>query len=344
MGTPAQKQTTPKPRKKLLSKTLKCKSCRKTFRPATAWQKYCSPDCKSTRQTLDKRKAMDASRLERFQTSAFAYWMAGEGQRARTLDILKGHTVESLLELYEVYKYYLRANGFGGEGRLYAMAHVHPVNPKDSDYIGLLHADNLFVCPEHPNKQHGNKYFGYGKCIHRADTYAANFVSEDESRKGIIRRIVRYLGEDVVTEFAKKAKVQPTQRIKRITQLELFLDELGLTLDELHECSTVKLGQLQAQLSGKEAFKFSSGGIAQLSVLIHELQRHAPSRPDDIAALVPLLDQLQEFEAAAFFVSSGQVPQQVIDKVALFGWKVMHGQQMDMDYVKDLLKPYLRNL
>ncbi|MDH4872899.1 hypothetical protein [Pseudomonas sp. BN515] len=342
-GLPAKKQTASKPRKKL-NTTKKCKSCRKTFRPSTAWQVYCKAECKSTRKATDKRKAMDDSRLERFQTSAFAYYMAAEAQRAGTLDIFHGHTVESLVELYDVYKYYLRANGFGGEGRLYALAHVHPVKPKDSDYIGLVHSENIFVCPEHPNKSHGNKYFGYGKCIHRSKTSAANFVSEDESRKGIIRRIIRYFGEGVVTEFAKRAKVQPTQRIKRITQLELFLEELGLTLDELHECSTVKLGQLQALLSGKEVYNFSTSGLSQISVLIHELERHATSRPDDIAALVPLLEQLQEFEAAAFMVNTVQVPQSVIDKVAIFGWKVMHGQQMDLEYVRDLLKPYLKGI
>ncbi|WP_137822830.1 hypothetical protein [Pseudomonas sp. D(2018)] len=339
-GLQKKKQTTAKPRKKL-NTTKKCKACRKTFRPATAWQTYCQEACKTARSTADKRKALDASRLERFMTSAFAYWMAGEAQRAGRLEIVKGHTVESLLALYDVYKYYLRANGYGEDSRLYAMAHVHPVKPADGDYIGVLFAENLFVCPELPNKQHGNQYFGYGKCIHRAHTSPANFVSEDESRKTIIRRIVCYLGEDVVVEFAKKAKVQPAQRIKRISHLELFLDELGMTLDELHDCSTVKLGQLQAQLAGKEAFVITSGGKDQFGVLIHELQRHAEFRPDGIAELVPLLEQLQERTAANFLSSVEIVPQKVIDKVALYGWKVMHGQQADLDHVRDLLKLYM---
>ncbi|MBD2840052.1 hypothetical protein ID144_23700 [Pseudomonas sp. JM0905a] len=339
MGLP-KKQTTAKPRKKL--NTVKtCRGCRKSYRPNTASQAFCNPECKTTRQASDKRKALDASRLERFMTSAFAYWMAGEAQRAGRLEIVKGHTVESLLALYDVYKYYLRANGYGDDNRLYAMAHVHPVKPADGDYIGVLFAENLFVCPELPNKQHGNQYFGYGKCIHRAHTSAANFVSEDESRKSIIRRVVRYLGEDVVVEFAKKAKVQPTRRIKRISHLELFLDELGMTLDELHACSTVKLGKLQAQLAGKEAFVITSSGKDQFGVLIHELQRHAEFRPDGVGELVPLLEQLQELAAANFLSSVEIVPQRVIDKVALYGWKVMHGQQADLDHVRDLLRPYM---
>ncbi|MDH4562149.1 hypothetical protein [Pseudomonas sp. BN411] len=342
MGLQAKQATTAKPRKKV-DKVKKCKCCRKSFRPDVANEEFCKPECKSTRQAADKRKALEASRLERFMKSAFAYWMATEAQRAGLLDVFCGHTVESLLELYGVYKYWLRANGLGNDAKLYAIAHVHPVKPKEGDYIGLLHAENLFVCPELPNRQHGNNYFGQGKSIHRSQTSAANFVSEDESRKGIIRRIVRYLGEDVITEFAKKARIQPTQRIKRLMHLELFLDELGLSLEQLHDCSTAKLGQLQSQLTGKKEFVRAGGSYDPLCVMRDELERHAKFRPDGIEEVAELAAIFYRQQCASQNVN-GNIPEPVASKIAIHMWNVLHGKEADADYVQTLMKPHLKEI
>ncbi|MCY1536114.1 hypothetical protein D9M68_715570 [compost metagenome] len=193
------------------------------------------------------------------------------------------------------------------------------------------------------NRSHTNKYFGQGKCIHRSKTSAANFVSEDESRKSIIRRIVRYLGEDVITEFAKKARIQPTQRIKRLMHLELFLDKLGLTLEQLHDCSTAKLGQLQSQLTGKKEFVRAGGSYDPLCVLRDEMARHATFRPDGIEEVAELAAVFYDQQCASQN-ANGNIPEPVASKVAILLWNVLHGKEADADYVQAIMRPHLKEI
>lgn len=323
-----------------LNSVKKCRACRKSFRPTKANQIYCQTDCRKTYDQASKVKALEASRLERATGSAFFYYLASECQRGGTVEVLHGHTLESLMELYEgVYKYALRANGWGSTERLYSISHVMPVNG-NTQYIGLLHPANVFVCPTLLNLQHGTKHFGYGKCIRRDQISGKWAVGKDDSLKKVIGQIVLYLGKPLVTEFAKKARIQPSERLKLVIHLGLFLDELEITQDELEACSTVALKKLKAELEGKQGYAFTSYPFSPEMVLLHESQRMAKHRPDEFEEFIGVIESITEHQTNAEWFGV-PIPESELAKAMSYAWSVLLGKQADGLHLHSLVKNYL---
>lgn len=323
-----------------LKKVKTCRSCRKSFRPAKGNQVYCKVDCRKNHDQASKAKVLESSRLDRAKGSAFFYYLASECQRASTVEALHGHTLDSLLELYnEVYKYALRANGYGSTERLYSISHVMPVNG-NTQYMGLLHPENLFVCPTMVNRQHGTKHFGYGKCIRRDQLSGKWAVSEADSLKAIIGKIVSYLGKPLVTEFAKKARIQPTERMKLVIHLSLFLDELEITQDELEACSTIELKKHKAELEGKQGYAFTSLPFSPEMVLLHEAKRMAKHRPDDFEEFIGAVEAISEHQDNAVWFGV-PIPDSELAKAMGYGWSVLLGKQADGNHLRSMVKNYL---
>ncbi|MGH9916654.1 MAG: hypothetical protein ACRD63_15355, partial [Pyrinomonadaceae bacterium] len=187
-------------------KTCKNPDCKKRFRPSVTTAIFCTRTCKDKCSNKSRRK----DPIEKAMKCAFFYYLARECMRAGTLEILRGHTVETLSALHELYKANMRYNGYGDRND-YELSHIAPV--KGHAFIGLLYADNLVPAPKALNRSHGTKYFGHGLSVSRATLNTKHAVDKEiEEQSEVVARVLAYLGKTVVAETIKACKIKPTQR------------------------------------------------------------------------------------------------------------------------------------
>lgn len=288
--------TTATPNKNKAERRPTCPSCKKRFRTTSIKKVYCTPQCQKE-ATKKKRRV---TRIHRASNSAFFYHLAYECERAQTLQILTGHTIESLVALYDVYKLKLKANRYG-ETKDYEISHIHPVQGHDT--MGLYHADNLVVAPSKLNREHGTQHYGHGLSINRNALVSKHSVEKGAPRKQTVQRIIAFLGADVVAEAVKLAKIQPTQRHKVLSWLHDHLDPTvpaqRAHLDNLDDMSGKALSALKAQLEGKEGneFQIKTTILTPFNVLSQELERHAQHRPELFKVLDVLCKRVSPFTA-----------------------------------------------
>jgi hypothetical protein len=196
--------------------------------------------------------------------------------------------------LYTIYKYWLRANQYGSVSD-YAMSHISPVVGKTT--VGKFHAHNIVVAPTHMNRSHSNRYYGHGQSVSLASLQDRHRVDKHEPRKTTVARIIHFLGEDVVSEFARVAKLQPTGRHKVMSWLMDHLDPFNAEhaehLERLHKMSTKALTQLKGQIEGREPskpYKMPTKEAQVLTLFAEELGRFSVIRPE----LAPLATFLTE--------------------------------------------------
>lgn len=311
----------------------RCKHCSKQFRTSSIKALYCSRICKEKSAAIKKRVTYTA----RASNSAFMYLLASECERAGTLQILEGHDVASLITLYEVYKHYLRANEYGST-KVYALSHISPVCGSTS--VGKLHASNIVVALSAMNRSHGVKHFGHGLSIPRASLDSRYMVNKGDSRKATIERIVKFLGEDVITEFAKAVNLQPTTRHKVMSWL---VDNLDLNnpahrihFDKLDTMSTKSLTNLKAELQGKDTsgYKLPVSETQALFVCAQELVRHSEIRPDLMPLAEFIMQAAKRVNPMEPFLLESDLLQLLFD--------ILHGKELS-DVAQDLA-PVLRHL
>jgi len=271
--------TSATPRKNKTVRRPRCPHCSKQFRTTSTVKIYCTTLC----QKEATRKKRRVTRIDRATNSAFLYHLAYECERAGTLQILTGHTVQSLVALYDMYKLKLKANRYG-ETKDFEISHIHGVKGHDS--IGLYHPQNLVVAPTKLNREHGTQHFGCGLSISRRALVSKYTVEKGAPRKQTVQRIIDFIGSDVLSEVVKVAKIQPTQRHKVLSWLHDHLDptvpEQRDYLDNLDSMSGKALTALKATLEGKEGsgYKIKTEVFSPFNVLFLGLERHAQHRPE----------------------------------------------------------------
>jgi hypothetical protein len=293
-----------------------CKHCSKRFRTTNTIKKYCSPSCQS--QATSKKRRI--SQIDRAISSAFLYRLASECERAGTLEILRGHTAESLVELHRAYSYNLRVNDFG-EANHYVLSHIAPV--KGSGSLGLLRADNIVVTLAAMNNTHATTYYGFGASIPRHDVSHKHDVVKGSSRKNTIERIIAYLGHDVVAEAVKLGKITPTRRHTLLLWLREHLpckDPLQTKLDDM---SAKTLATLKATIQGKQetgGFKLMTKEVHVIEVFSSELTRFTKYREDLTELAAFLASCLQRINKREQFL---------LDPVLLQGlFDLLHGKEL----------------
>ncbi|MCY1354362.1 hypothetical protein D9M69_407370 [compost metagenome] len=240
---------------------------------------YCTTECQQA-LNASKRKS---TRVNSAIRSAFFYYLAKECKRAGTLQILQGHTSESLAELHKVYKQSFRVNQYGDVGH-FQLSHIAAVKGKNT--LGLLHAENLVISPTGLNKAHGVKHYGAGKCISRTNINPRHSVDRDELEGAVLDRVIAYLGEDVVADTVKLANIKPTDRQKNLAWLRDNLDatdpEHAVHIDAIETMKGKQLKELRAEIEGSETREFGikRNAHSAFGVLRLELNRHAQYRPE----------------------------------------------------------------
>lgn len=251
------------------------------------------------------------------------FYIARECKRAGYLDVLDGHSEESFIDLYGIWKYAFKANQYGAV-RHFEISHIAAVDGRFT--LGLLHPENLCVAPKALNKAHGAKHFGHGKCISRSSIKPHTYISPDEPESVVLDRVIQYLGEAFVDNVVKVAKLQPSQRHKHMDWLSRNLDptypEHRKHLAALSEMSTVAMSTLKAELQGRGSNTFTIQGYAfkPFDVLYHELERHALYRPE----LQEVFEELQRLNEWKTFKNSWAID--ASEERALFD--LLHGKSV----------------
>lgn len=255
-----------------------CKFCKTRFEASSAREAYCTEACRSAAKNA-RRRIDDTKRLIRASHSPFFYWLASECERAGSLCILTGHTLETLLDLHAVYKTSLKANEYGDK-KDFEISHISPV--KGTSTLGLLHAQNLVVAPVALNRAHGTKHYGHGLNIPRHTMLPKYAVHEGAKRSTTVDRVIAYLGKDVVAQLVIKAKIQPTERYKLLAWLRAHMPATDERLALLEGMSTKALKALKAEIEGMlpRDFKIKTSRHSSLLVLFSELERHISYRPE----------------------------------------------------------------
>lgn len=311
----------------------RCKQCRKQFRTTSAVKVFCTPACQ--RQATKVKRHVN--RVERATNSAFMYHLAYECERAGTLQILSGHTVDSLVALHDVYKLKLKGNQYG-QTKDFEISHIAPV--QGHAFIGLYHAENLVMAPTQLNRTHGTKYYGHGLSISRSALVSKHAVQKGAPRKQTVERIIAFLGPDVVAELVKVTKIQSTQRHALTAWLQDCLDPLVPEqrdyLDSLDGMTTQALRALKATLEGKEgsgSFVVKTTAYTASDVFLLELERHSKYRPE----LANVVDILRKRVAPFTSQHLSRIDLNAQEQQAVFD--VLHGKPVEA--LQDVLSEYI---
>ncbi|MGV8843831.1 MAG: hypothetical protein ACOH2I_11525 [Pseudomonas sp.] len=256
-----------------------CKHCNAPFIFKSAKALFCS-DAHKKAWSRARNKNLQAKRQYRFETSAFTFFLADSCRRSGTVQILP-QTLEELQDLHAVYKYALRANGYG-ESDGFSLCHIFPV--KHHFFIGTLCAQNLVVADRELNGIHSNSFtLGAGTKISRMELRAKWFVAETEGKATTVKKIIEYLGGvEFTTTVAVRLKLQPTTR-QAVLDWLLAAPASPLIPSQtvLAEMTTKALSQLKGEVSNKgTSYMPASYELTQTEVFLHEVNRLAAYRPE----------------------------------------------------------------
>lgn len=282
-------------------KRITCKVCKTRFTPTRADRLYCSQACKQAayRKSQDKTKALHNALTK----TGFLTYLAYEARRSGTVEILRGHTTATFVELHEVWSYNNKANAYKTKEREYELSHIHPVNGV-SGKIGCLHPSNLVVQRADFNRKHGTKYYGGGKAISSYGLKSQWVVSEDMPRPDVFKLIFKYLGDDLLTVFKKKC--QP-KRLAKDTLLDWFEKKVCITDQsiKLSDMSVEQLRKLQADFQSKQPFNLNFDPYTHHKVTMDELERFQKYRPELSGAVDLLNNNIAPCDEAEFWYKKG---------------------------------------
>lgn len=259
-----------------------CKHCKKRFTTSNKTAMFCSRECKQANANSKVKK----DPMDKAMKCAFFYYLARECMRAGTLEILRGHTVETLSALHELYKANMRYNGYGDRND-YELSHIAPV--KGHAFIGLLFADNLVSAPKTLNRSHGTKYFGHGASISRATLDTKHAVDKEiEKESDVVARVLAYIGKTNILETIKACKIKPTQRCQLTQWIANHYDESNPehvaalpSVDMIETMKTKELQNIKTLMTGKDASGYFACEASRVEVVMsRELTRLSEVRPE----------------------------------------------------------------
>jgi hypothetical protein len=261
------------PRKELSSK--ECKHCTKAFLGRSNKQ-YCSDQCATAARVNKHRKNKTASgirkyvkKADKFEQTSFALYLYREIKRAGTVQILQGHTADSLHELSRLKRQCSRHSGYisGKPTGTYHQSHIWTVKPLNGR-IGLLHPENLVIAPRPFNLAHGAKQptrQGVGRFIATFDLLEIHKLSDHDTAAQVFQKVKRLLGQEWVA-FIATFTIQQTQA--QLLRAQLKKRDIAAPAD-------MSLGELRQSATTHEIPYFSADFSAHspVGVALSELVR-----------------------------------------------------------------------
>lgn len=285
-----------------MEKKLKCYHCKSLFKPVRKGHIHCSDTCRKLRNKSKNKVISDknkkrrlAEKVKKLASSTFGRYLVREIKRAKTVQILTGHSAETLKALVALRRRCTTASGYeeGEPLGTYELSHIWPVKSPNS--IGLLSVENLVIAPKCFNRQHARKFPVHtqiGKAISDADLTDQWKVVEAMDSTQVLKLARSFVGEEFDRWLASFliANSQRDQLIKNLIKA-------GLPKRRLQE---LKLRQLKALAEEEEVPYFDSSTHPQdvRSLLSEETERLGVGRE-----LGLLLDRLESEDCS--LVSSG---------------------------------------
>lgn len=258
------------------AKTKPCKHCSQPFKFKRKTAEFCSEYHKKAYSKARTAK-LHKQRKYNFASSAFTFFLADSCRRSGTIEALP-KTLDELEQLHKVYKFSLKANGYGEDDQ-YSLCHIFPI--QHPHFVGTLSADNLCVSSRSLNSKYSNSFVqGAGRKISRMGLKPKWLVSPDAKKKDVVAMIVEYLGADYTATIAVKLKLQPATRQAVLDWLTQSDDSRVPPLSKLEEFTTAALTKLKAEVSGKSAGYLPSISINVSDVFLHEVKRLSQFRPE----------------------------------------------------------------
>lgn len=211
---------------------LGCRYCAGLFRPVRTGHVFCSDTCRKlqfkAKKASEDKKSLSrrlAKKLGILSTSTFGKFLVREIRRARTVQILHGHTAQSLKELVDLKRECTSVAGFkDGEAiGAYELSHIHPVGNGKSKQIGLLHPRNLTIAPKEFNRKHSTKLpsCGYlGLSIPKSSLKPQFNIQESSTSQEILALARKFIGSDF-DDWLKKHNINITQKQALIKSLKM---------------------------------------------------------------------------------------------------------------------------
>ena len=235
-------------------KKIKCSHCEALFEPTRKGHLHCSDTCRKLRNKAknkvisdQKRKRRLAEKVKKLASSTFGRYLVREIKRAKTVQILTGHSADSLKALVALRRRCTTASGYeeGEPLGTYELSHIWPV--KSTNSIGLLSVENLVIAPKSFNRQHAQKFPVHaliGKAISDADLTDQWKVVEGMDSPQVLKLARSFIGEEF-DRWLASFLISNSQR----DQLIKNLVKAGLPKKRLQE---LKLRQLKALAEEEE--------------------------------------------------------------------------------------------
>ena len=279
------------PKKNKLERIYACSVCNSEYTTSRySTKRFCSDKCRKS----SSRHKVASKRIEKLPLSEEWLFVASECKRAGTVEVMQGHTVETLEQLFSLRNYRYKCYGFDPERKVsrYHLCHIQPVSGNDS--VGLLHPHNIFVGGSLQNQVHGTKsYDGIGLSISRYSLKQKWLVSKEDSDKDVLAKVEKYLGK-VLVEYAKKNPIRISQRLSLAKWIHKNVPDCPHTLHELQRKGVQELRRIRATFEEKELYKMDVSTKRSFIVYLDECQRLSEQLPDcrhkaDLAFMVPVL-------------------------------------------------------
>lgn len=217
-----------------------CLDCNKVIpKKSKQWanQIYCTAKCKKNyhRKKKSLTTRIEQKRANLRQNDEMLY-LVRQCRRAKTVQILKGHDLDSFIETMDLIK-----NRPLGDVQL---CHISPV--KGENTTGLFHCENLFYGGSYQNRKFGKKYISGGLSISNKKLVSKWEVTNAMSNNDILIKIERYL-KGIIPKYIEIYPVRKSKKVPIIRKI-LGVDQ-SKDFDDLISISYKKLSQQWAEIS-----------------------------------------------------------------------------------------------
>lgn len=226
---------------------LGCKHCAGQFSPLRGGHVFCSDTCRKlafkAKKKLESKKKFSKrleAKLKALSASVFGGYLYRELVRAGTVQVLSGHTHQSLAELVTLRRKCTSAGGYlkGMPIGDYELSHIYPVSGKSR--IGLLHPSNLVICPKSFNRKHSRtvpKEGSQGASIPRDELLKKWRVDKSFTVSAVLSLARKFIGSEF-DKWLNSHRISVSQSkalIKKLTADGTVTKEYlqGMTLEQL---------------------------------------------------------------------------------------------------------------
>jgi uncharacterized Zn ribbon protein len=310
----------------LSTEIKQCRQCGNEFR-GRANKHYCSDRCATGARVARHRKKKSESQIrkyvkkaDRFLQTGFALYLLKELKRAGTVQILEGHTADTLHELHRLKRQCSKYSGYsdGKPTGRYQMSHIWSVKASNAK-LGLLHPQNIVIATKEFNLRHGAKQpsrLDVGLYLPTAALLEKHKLREHDTAEQVFKKVEKFLGHEWKS-FIATLTIQQTQE----QQLRAQLKKL-----EIPAPAHLSLDELRQHAENHQVNYFSANFTAAypVDVALSELDRFDHSS-GEFSVFYRWLQLLQDADWSLDVREEIKDREQVESCILSDVWAILHG-------------------